>query len=61
MRRLPADRWRRIGLALAIALLSGVMGAAVLPRFVSTVGEMFGLMFGALLVGVAVGVVLRSR
>ena len=45
----------------AIALLSGVIGAGLLPRYVTTVGEMFGLMFGGLLVGAAVAVVLRSR
>ena len=37
------------------------MGAGLLPRYVTTVGEMFGLMFGGLLVGATVGVVLRSR
>lgn len=37
------------------------MGAGVLPRFVTTVGEMFGLMFGGLFVGAVVAAVLRSR
>jgi len=58
---LPSSRRQTIPLAVGVAVLSGVVAAGLLPRFVTTVGEMFGLMVGGLLIGVVVAVVLRSR
>jgi hypothetical protein len=58
---LPSSRRQAIPVAAGIAVLSGGFAAGLLPRFVTTVGDMFGLMFGGLLIGAAVAVALRSR